>query len=98
MAPQRTRGVPEDSKFDGSSTREKPAAAALLSGSGKGRRAASSAIVASSNLKDVTIAHATVEEPVGQQSGSDTTGGVRRLHSSLLKSVRQRPRLILREV
>ncbi|KAL9122782.1 MAG: hypothetical protein Q9187_000661 [Circinaria calcarea] len=78
MAPPKTRGVPEDSKFDVSSAREKPTAGALLSGTGKGRRTANSTVVASSTLKDVTTAHATVEEPVGQQSGSEATGGAYR--------------------
>lgn len=84
MAPQRIRGVPEDSKFDMPSTREKLTAAALPSGTGKSRRTASSTVVASGNLKDVTIAHATIEEPVRQQGESDTSGGVRYLHSLLL--------------
>ena len=55
MAPQRFRGLHEDSRSESSSTREKQLGP-VSSGISKARRYQSSGLNGGSNLKDVTIA------------------------------------------
>ena len=55
MAPQRFRGLQEDSRSESSSTREKQLGT-MASGVSKTRRQHGSAVAIGSNLKDVTAA------------------------------------------
>ena len=67
MAPQRFRGVPDDSRSESSSTREKQNGG-IQSGISKVRRYAAATAAASSSLKDVTLAPASATI---QQNGQD---------------------------
>ena len=67
MAPQRFRGLQEDSRSESSGTREKQLGA-MASGVSKTRRQQGSAVVVGSNLKDVTAAPGSA---AFQQNGHD---------------------------
>lgn len=75
MAPHRFRGIQEDSRSESSSTREKQAGV-LLSGISKVRRYAAAPAGSGSNLRDVTLATASV---IAQHNGQDGQGTVEKV-------------------
>ena len=76
MAPQRIRGVPDDSRSEASSTKDKQVGAASVPTAVKGRRTAIPGSAAGSNLKDVTTAPAAATPSNGIIGAPDAVGGV----------------------
>ena len=78
MPPSKPRTAPEDSRSEGSSTKEKLGNVAGLAANGKGRRVASSLGIASSLKDSATTGVATMATtggPVGS-TGQDVNAGV----------------------
>jgi len=75
MAPQRFRGIQEDSRSESSGTRERQAGG-LLSGISKVRRYAAATTGGGTNLKDVTLATTSV---IAQHIGQDGQGTVEKV-------------------
>ena len=87
MAPQRFRGLQEDSRSESSSTREKQLGT-IASGVSKTRRQQGSAVVTGSNLKDVTAAPGSV---AFQQNGQDNSVIAEKVSCTLLDRLRRPP-------
>lgn len=87
MAPQRFRGLQEDSRSESSSTREKQLGA-TASGVSKTRRQQGSAVVIGSNLKDVTAAPGSA---AFQQNGHDNLDITEKVSRTLPDRLRHLP-------
>ena len=83
MAPQRIRGVPDDSRSEASSTKDKQVGAASIPTAVKGRRIPIPSGASGSNLKDVTTAPAAATASNGIPGAPDAAGGVREMPSYL---------------
>lgn len=76
MAPQRIRGVPEDSRSEASSTKGKQGGPISIPTAVKGRRTAILGGASGSNLKDVTTVPALATSLNGTTGAPDAAGGV----------------------
>jgi len=83
MAPQRFRGIQDDSRSESSSTREKQAGG-TQSGVSKVRRYAAATTGGGSNLKDVTLASTSV---IAQHIEQDSLGTVEKVTLSTTPGV-----------
>ena len=87
MAPQRFRGLQEESRSESPSTREKQLGA-MPSGVSKTRRQQGSAVVVGSNLKDVTAAAGSA---AFQQNGHENLDIAEKVSRALVDSIRHPP-------
>ncbi|SLM40804.1 like protein mitochondrial [Lasallia pustulata] len=95
MAPQRIRAIPEDSRSEASSTKDKQVGAASIPTAVKGRRTAILNGASGSNLRDVTAAPVAATPSNGMTGAPDTAGGINwsGLDTSLLHAYRHAFRL-----